>query len=337
MALDIVSKRQLQKFRSHKRGLWSLRLLCLLTLVSIFAPIVSNNKPIIMKFDDKLYFPVFEAITPTDLNLSTDFHQVDFRALSNESSYQWSLWPIVAFHPNESDRSLDSYPSAPDSAHWFGTDNRGRDVLARVIYGLRNALAYTTLVWFFSFLLGSFLGGIQGYFGGWFDFSVQRIIEVISSVPSFFLMIIVVSLIKPSLVILAVLSVLIGGWISISYYLRAEFLRLRNQEFVEAARAQGISRMRIILKHILPNALNPIITFTPFKLTAGITGLAGLDYLGFGLPPHSASWGELLNQAQQHIDSAWWLALFPSLALVMTLLLLNFVGEAAREAFDPRS
>jgi microcin C transport system permease protein len=146
-----------------------------------------------------------------------------------------------------------------------------------------------------------------------------------------------VSLIKPSLVILAVLSVLIGGWISISYYLRAEFLRLRNQEFVEAARAQGISRMRIILKHILPNALNPIITFTPFKLTAGITGLAGLDYLGFGLPPPSASWGELLNQAQQHIDSAWWLALFPSLALVMTLLLLNFVGEAAREAFDPRS
>jgi microcin C transport system permease protein len=335
--MQVFQTRQIERFKKHRLGLWSLRILLFFTFIAIFAPFFANNRPIMMKYDGRLYFPVVQTLTPQHLQIDTVFAEIDFRSLKNSPKLGFSIWPLIPFHPNEHDKTPSSYPSPPDLSHWLGTDNQGRDVAARLIYGLRNSLAFTVLVWFFSFLLGAIVGSFQGYLGGVFDFLVQRFIEVMSSVPSFFLMIIIASLVKPNLIILAILSVVIGGWISISYYLRAEFLKLRNLEFVEAARAQGVSRVRIIFRHILPNSLNPIVTFTPFKLTAGITGLAGLDYLGFGLPPPSASWGELLNQAQKHFDHAWWLALYPSLALVLTLLLLNFIGEAAREAFDPRS
>jgi microcin C transport system permease protein len=335
--MAVFTPKQISIFKKHKRGLWSLRVLILAILVSALAPFFSNNAPLVMKYQGKWYFPIFQTLTPSHLGIESPFHTIDFKELKEKSADMWALWPIIPYHPNESDRSLDEVPSKPDSKHWLGTDDTGRDVLSRIIYGFRNALLYTVTVWFFSFLIGTVIGGLQGYFGGPIDFFVQRTIEVLSSIPTFFLMIIVVSMVQPNLLILAALSVLVGGWISISYYVRAEFLRLRQLEFVEAARAQGLSRWRIIFRHILPNSMSPIITFTPFKLTAGITGLAGLDYLGFGLPPPSASWGQLLNQAQKYIDHAWWLAVFPSLALILTLLLLNFVGEAAREAFDPRN
>jgi microcin C transport system permease protein len=245
------------------------------------------------------------------------------------------LWPLIRWDPFESNKEVEVYPSEPSSDNWMGTDDRGRDILTRLLYGLRYSITFAVLVWLITFIVGTLVGGVMGYLGGRTDFWGQRIVEVLSTVPQFFLLIIIISIFQPTLLLLVILSSLFG-WISISYYVRGEYLKNRKKEFVEAARALGAGNTRIFFKHLLPNSLSPIITFSPFVIAGNITALASLDYLGFGLTPPTPSWGELLNQAQKHFTEGWWLAAYPSLALFLTLTMLSLVGEGVRDAMDPK-
>ena len=216
----------------------------------------------------------------------------------------------------------------------MGVDSAGRDVLARVLYGLRTGLLFGTLLVIWAMCLGLTLGAIQGYFGGWLDLLGQRFIEIWSALPFLYVMILIGSVLGRSFTLLLICYGLFN-WIGISTYMRAEFLRLRGRPFVDAARCQGLSATRIIFRHILPNALTPLITLFPFSLVGAIASLSALDFLGFGLPPLAPSWGELLNQAQSH-RSAWWLVTFPSIALFTVMLLAVLIGEGLRDAFDPK-
>lgn len=245
--------------------------------------------------------------------------------------------PIYPYGPNQHlFETLEGYPpTAPDCSHLLGTDNRGRDVLARIIHAFRIAVSFALIVTLGSYLLGIFVGALLGYFGGRLDFLSMRGIEVISLIPFFYMAMILASFWKPSFMLLSLILILLGGWIPITYYVRAEFLREKNCSYVLAARSMGLSHLAIIFRHILPNALTPIITFAPFAMVANISVLVALDFLGFGLPPPTPSWGELLQQGLEHI-SAWWLIVFPLLALSLTLLAITFIGEAIREAFDPK-
>jgi len=227
-----------------------------------------------------------------------------------------------------------SWPHPPTRGHWFGIDNAGRDVLARILYGMRISLTFGLLLVAATMLLGALAGAAQGFHGGLTDIAGQRIIEIWSAMPFLYIMILMGSLFGRSFALL-LLCYSAFNWIGISYYMRAEFLRLRHQQFVDAARCLGIPDWKIITRHIMPNALTPLITFFPFYLVGAIGSLAALDYLGFGLPPPAASWGELLSQAQQ-FRWAWWLILYPSLTLFVVMVLGVFVGEGVRDAFDPR-
>jgi microcin C transport system permease protein len=247
----------------------------------------------------------------------------------------WAIWPLVRWDPYESNKTVESYPSKPTSDNWLGTDDRGRDVLSRLLYGFRYSISYAMLVWGFCVFLAVTLGGLMGYAGGWVDLIGQRMVEILNTIPYLFLLIILVSIFQPSLLILVALTS-IFGWMSLAAYVRGEFLKNRKMDFVEAARAQGAGHSRILFRHILPNSLVPVITFSPFIIANHIYGLAALDYLGFGLPPPTPSWGELLQQAFKYFTIAWWLAVFPSLALFCTLVLFSLVGEGVRNAFDPK-
>jgi microcin C transport system permease protein len=227
-----------------------------------------------------------------------------------------------------------AWPYPPVRGHWMGIDAAGRDVLSRVLYGMRIAMVFGLLLVVWAMAFGLVIGAVQGYFGGWVDIAGQRITEIWSALPFLYVMILIGSVLGRSFLLLLICYSLFN-WIGISYYMRAEFLRLRQRTFVEAARCQGLSASRIIFSHILPNALTPLITLFPFNLIGAIGALAALDFLGFGLPPLTPSWGELLQQAQM-FRWAWWLILFPSLALFMVMLLTVLIGEGLRDAFDPR-
>ncbi|MCK4905588.1 ABC transporter permease subunit [bacterium] len=227
-----------------------------------------------------------------------------------------------------------SWPYHPVRGHWLGIDSNGRDVLARVIYGLRISMTFGFLLVTVSMIMGTFIGAVQGYFGGKLDITGQRLIEIWSALPFLYVMILLGSIYGRSFALL-LFCYGIFNWIGISYYMRGEFLRLRKQPFVDSAKCIGISPLKIIIRHILPNALTPIITFFPFYLVGAIGALAALDFLGFGLPPPTPSWGELLHQAQQ-FRWAWWLILYPSMVLFIVMLLGIFIGEGVRDAFDPR-
>jgi microcin C transport system permease protein len=258
----------------------------------------------------------------------------DYRGLELGAE-DWAIWPVISWDPYESNQKVSSYPSRPTVDNWLGTDDRGRDVLSRILYGFRYSMAYAVLVWFLSFALGIAIGGGMGYFGGRVDFWGQRVVEIFSTVPQFFLLIIIISIFSPTLLLLVVLSS-IFGWISISYYVRGEFLKNRKMDFVEAARSLGAGPSRIIFRHVLPNSLGPVLTFSPFVIAANMTALASLDYLGFGLAPPTPSWGELLSQAQKYFTIAWWLAVYPAGALFGTLVLLSLIGDGVRRTFDPK-
>lgn len=330
---DLTLKR-LRAFKKNRVAMASLVLLALMLVGSAFAPVIANRVPIAMRYHGKLYFPVLREPTAAELGIEGAY-LVDYQALSFASP-DWVVRPVVRYDPYESNVTVASYPSAPTRDNWFGTDDRGRDVFARLLYGFRYSFVYSLGVWILTYLVGVSFGLVMGFFGGKIDFFGQRIVEILSSVPQFFLLIILISIFEPSLALLVAVSS-VFGWIPISYYMRAEGLKLRKLEFVEAARALGVPTRKIVFKHVLPNALTPIVTFSPFAIAAGITGLAALDYLGFGLTPPTPSWGELLNQAKKYFTVAWWLAFYPSFALFSTLTLLNFVGEGLRNAFDPKA
>lgn len=324
-----------KRFKSNKLAVISSWLICIGLFFSFTAEFWANNKPLYLKYQHKSYFPVLKNYHPTEFgearSLVTDYRSLEL----NKERGDFAIWPVIKWDPYESNKVVEVYPSEPSSENWMGTDDRGRDILTRLLYGLRYSMTFAVSVWLITFLVGTVLGGVMGYFGGRTDFWGQRIVEVLSTVPQFFLLIIIISIFQPTLFLLVILSSLFG-WISISYYIRGEYLKNRKKEFVEAARALGAGHTRIFFKHLLPNSLSPIITFSPFVIAGNITALASLDYLGFGLTPPTPSWGELLNQAQKHFTEGWWLAAYPSLALFLTLTMLSLIGEGVRDAMDPK-
>jgi microcin C transport system permease protein len=326
--------KQWRRFKKNRLAVLATIVVLLVTFVSLTAEIWANSKPVVMSYKGSLYFPALKQYHPTVFNESAESMIADYRRLNIEEN-GWAIWPPVQWDPYESNKVVEEYPSPPTSTNWLGTDEGGRDVMSRLLYGYRYSLAYAVLVWLITTFIAIALGGIMGYAGGMTDIIGQRVVEVISSVPFLFVLIMLVSVFKPGLFMLVVLTAFFG-WIFMSSYVRGEFLRNRKKEFVEAARAMGASHSRIIFTHILPNSIGPVITFAPFIIATYITSLAGLDYLGLGLPPPTPSWGELLAQAQKYFSIAWWLAVFPSLALFFTLVLLSLIGDGVRDALDPR-
>lgn len=323
-----------RRFKSHKGSLHAVGVFLVLVFISITAEIWANSKPIIMIYEGAIYFPALKTYHPKTFNRS-DILYMDYRSLKNHPKNAFDLWPLIEWDPFESNKTLNHYPSPPSSRNLLGTDNRGRDVLTRLIYGFRYSIGFAVLVWIISYFIGIIIGSIMGFQGGLVDLIGMRLFEVWESLPALTVLIILIAILEPSFILLVTFQA-IFGWMMIAVYMRAEFLKLRKREFVEAARSLGVSRFKMIFKHILPNALAPIVTFSPFAVAAGITALTSLDYLGFGLKPPTPSWGELLQQAKSYFTTAWWLAVFPSLAIFITVFSLNMIGEGVRDAFDPR-
>ncbi len=328
-----LTKKRWRRFKRKKLALASVIILFLMVAATFLAPLICNSKPIYLSYNGKSYFPVFNTYKPVEFNI-TDTLVMDYKNLKL-SENDMVIWPVIRWDPFESNQTVESYPSPPTRNNIMGTDDRGRDVFTRILYGFKYSILYAISVWAITTALGVMLGGMMGYHGGRIDFVGQRVVEILSTIPHFFLLIILISIFTPSLTMLVIISS-IFSWIGLSYYVRGEFLKNRKKEFVEAAKAMGASTSSIIFKHILPNSLTPVITFAPFAITANIVGLASLDFLGFGLEIPTPSWGELLSQAQKNFTVAWWLALYPSLALFFTLTLLNLIGEGVRDAMDPK-
>ncbi|HXH29922.1 MAG TPA: ABC transporter permease subunit [Bacteriovoracaceae bacterium] len=329
------SLKKWRRFKSRRLAVVSSWIVGIACLFSFTAEFWANSKPLYLRYNNESYFPVLKKYHPSVFG-NEDSPITDYRSLElDDERGDGVIWPVVHWDPYESNKEVESYPSEPTADNWMGTDDRGRDILTRLLYGLRYSVIFAFLVWVLTFVVGTILGGVMGYLGGRTDFWGQRIVEVLSTVPQFFLLIIIISIFKPTLLLLVLLSSLFG-WIGISYYVRGEFLKNRKKEFVEAARALGAGHGRIFFQHLLPNSLSPIITFSPFVIAGNIVSLASLDYLGFGLTPPTPSWGELLNQAQKHFTEGWWLAVYPSLALFFTLTMLSLIGEGVRDAMDPK-
>ena len=331
------SLKRWRRFKANRNSVIASWFFLFILLLSVTAEIWANNKPIMMSYKGSIYFPVLKNYHPTDLHLKTNASIIDYRQLDFSSSSHWAVWPLINWDPFESNTNVDHYPSPPSTHNWLGTDDRGRDILARLVYGFRYSISFAIMVWLAAYTIGTLAGAFMGFIGGRLDIIGQRFVEIIETIPFLLLLITLVDLIGVSSIFLLVMLFAGFRWINISNYIRAEFLKLRKREFVDICHAQGMNRFRIMFKHIFPNALNPIVTFAPFAIANGVYVLSLLDYLGFGLPPPTPSWGELLAQAEQHFMVAWWLALFPSLALFLTLVSLYFIGDGVRTAFDTHS
>lgn len=327
------------KFSTNKRNKYSLLIFIFFFVLSLFAEILSNDKPIVLSIDDKLYFPIFISYTDKQFggffDTEADYKDEFITSRLKEKS-NWAIFPL---NPHSYD-SINISQSAPNPAspsvhNYLGTDDRGRDVLARLIYGFRLSVLFAFALTAIGIVIGIFFGAIQGYFAGRVDLYMQRFIEIWSSMPELYILIIFSSLFEPSISLLIILLSLFG-WMGLSDYVRAEFLKGRNMEYVVAARTLGLSNTKIILKHILPNSMVSVITFLPFRISGAILVLTSLDFLGLGVPPDTPSLGELLAQGKENIE-AWWLSLTTFLVLVGTLLLLIFIGEGIRESLDSRS
>lgn len=326
-------KRRLQIFWRKKSARVSFVFLSVLLLASVFAEGVSNSKPVVAYINNTLLFPAYVDYNRADVGLE-GAGVVDYREVKDQMSF--AVWPPLRWDPFENDEELEEMMSPPSARHPMGTDVAGRDVFARLLYGTRISFFFAFGVWIFTYIVGTVLGLLQGFFGGKVDIIGQRLVEVFASIPEFYLLLFLITILQPNIFILIVIASTFG-WVSISQYMRAEALRNRSLPFTEAATSLGSSRRRILFKHILPNSLVPIITFSPFAIVAAIYGLAGLDLLGFGVPAPTPSWGELLDQARRNFQVAWWLAAFPSLFLFSTIVSLNLIGESLRSAFDPRT
>ena len=327
------------KYLKNNRNKYSLYIFIILFVLSLFAEIISNDKPIILKMDNKIYFPILISYTDKEFGGYFDTeadYKDDFITSRLEEESNWAIFPINP-HSYDSINMSNSTPNParPSMHNYLGTDDRGRDVLARLIYGFRLSVLFAFVLTAIGIIIGVFFGAIQGYFAGRVDLYMQRFIEIWSSMPELYILIIFSSLFEPSIFLLIILLSLFG-WMSLSDYVRAEFLKGRNMEYVVAARTLGLSNTKIILKHILPNSMVSVITFLPFRISGAILILTSLDFLGLGVPPDTPSLGELLAQGKENIE-AWWLSLSTFLVLVGTLLLLIFIGEGIRESLDSRS
>jgi microcin C transport system permease protein len=331
-------RRAWRRFRRNRLGFVSLILFSALLVLSLFAELLSNDRPWVIRYEGNFYFPMItsypEKTFGGDFETETDFHDPYIRQQLSKGS-NWAIYAPNPYGP----RSLNYFakepnPSRPTLANLFGTDDRGRDMLAQLIYGFRLSVLFGLALTIMGVLIGVATGAVQGYFAGRTDLAFQRFIEIWESMPELYLLIIFSAIFSPSVALLLILLSLFG-WMGLSRYVRAEFLRNRQMDYVRAARALGAGNGRIMWKHILPNSMTPVITFLPFRMSAAIVALTSLDFLGLGVPPGTPSLGELLSQGKNNID-AWWISLSTFAVLVITLLLLTFMGDALRDALDPR-
>lgn len=332
-----LTRRRLENFRANRRGFWSLWIFLVLFVLSLGAELIANDKPILVRYDGDFYFPAFVSYPETtfggDFPTEADYRDPFVREQIEEKG--WIIWPLIPFSYNTINLDLAVPAPAPPSAdNWLGTDDQGRDVLARLIYGFRISVLFGLCLTILSSIVGVAAGAVQGYFGGLVDLGFQRFIEIWSSMPQLYMLIILASFIEPSFWVLLVFMLLFS-WMSLVDVVRAEFLRGRNFDYVRAAKALGVSDIVIMFRHVLPNAMVATLTFLPFILNGSITTLTSLDFLGFGLPPGSASLGELLAQGKANLQAPWLgITAFVTLAVMLSLLI--FIGEAVRDAFDPR-
>ena len=332
-----LTRRRLDNFRANRRGFWSLWLFLALFTASLFAELIANDRPLLVEFDGTFYYPVFvdypETVFGGFLETTTEYADPEVREMIEEKG--WIVWPLIHFSYDTVNYELAvPAPAPPSDLNWLGTDDQGRDVAARLIYGFRISVLFGLTLTLFSSIIGIAAGAVQGYFGGLTDLLAQRFIEVWAGLPTLYLLIILASVVEPNFWWLLGLM-LMFSWMALVGVVRAEFLRARNFDYVRAARALGVSNATIMYKHILPNAMVATVTFLPFILNGSITTLTALDFLGFGLPPGSPSLGELLNQGKANLQAPW-LGLTAFFVLAVMLSLLIFVGEAVRDAFDPR-
>lgn len=337
MAFSPITRRRIAQFKANKRGYWSFWIFSVLFILTLCAELVANDKPLYIRYDGKNYLPIVYAYPETtfggDFETETEYRDLFVQDLITAKGYM--IWPPIRYSYGTINYDLtEPAPSRPTSDNWLGTDDQGRDVMARLIYGFRLSILFGLMLTIFSSIVGIIAGGLQGYYGGWLDLIFQRVIEIWSGLPVLFIIIIMASMVTPSFWILLGIMLLFS-WTNLIDVVRAEFLRARNFDYVRAAKALGVGNRTIMVRHVLPNAMVATLTLMPFLLTGSITVLTSLDFLGFGLPPGSPSLGELLAQGKNNLHAPWLgLTAFFSLAIMLTLL--TFIGEAVRDAFDPR-
>ena len=331
-------RRAWQRFRRNKLGFYSLVVFCTLVVLSLFAEVLSTDKPLVVHYEGQTYYPALrdysEKAFGGDFDTPADYLDPYIRERIT-SGGNWAVYAPNPYGP----RTLNYFaskpnPAAPSAENFLGTDDRGRDLLAQLVYGFRVSVLFALALTAIGVVLGVVTGAIQGYFGGRTDLAFQRFIEIWGSMPELYLLIIFSAIFAPSVSLLLVLLSLFG-WMGLSDYVRAEFLRNRQMDYVRSARALGVSNVQIMWRHILPNSMVPVVTFLPFRMSAAILALTSLDFLGLGVPPGTPSLGELLSQGKANID-AWWISMSTFGVLVLTLLLLTFMGDALRDALDPR-
>jgi microcin C transport system permease protein len=335
--LSPLTRRRLHNFHANHRGYWSLWIFLVMFVVSLFAELIANDRPLVIRYEGGWYFPVFTAYPETAFGgvflTETDYRDPAVTKLISDKG--WMLWPPIPYHYDTINYHLPvPAPAPPSRDNWLGTDDQGRDLTARLIYGFRISVLFGLTLTLLSSAIGIVAGAVQGYFGGWVDLLFQRFIEIWAGLPVLYLLIILASIVEPNFWWLLGLMLLFS-WMSLVGVVRAEFYRARNFDYVRAARALGVRNAVIMFKHVLPNAMVATLTFLPFILNASITTLTSLDFLGFGLPPGSPSLGEILAQGKANLQAPW-LGITGFAVLAVTLSLLIFIGEAVRDAFDPR-
>jgi len=337
MKLSPIAKRRIMQFKRNRRGYYSAWIFAILFLLSFCAELIANDKPIMVWYDGSAYFPIVQSYPETsfggEFETEADYRDAFVEDLINKKGFM--IWPPIHYSYRTINYNLNvPAPSPPSLENWLGTDDQGRDVSARLIYGFRISVLFGLILTILGSIIGVIVGAMEGYFGGLFDLLSQRFIEMWSGMPVFFLLIIMSSIITPGFFTLLILMLLFS-WMTLVDVVRAEFLKARNLDYIRAAKALGVSTPVIMFKHALPNAMVATLSMMPFVLTGSITTLTGLDFIGFGLPPGSASLGELLSQGKNNLQAPW-LGITAFLSLAVMLSLLTFIGEAVRDAFDPR-
>jgi len=341
MKFNPLTIKQFARFRSIKRGYYSFILMGAAILLSLCAELLVNNRALVVHYEGRYFFPTYTRIIPgavfgLDYAYETNYRELQ-QVFKKEGRGNWVLLPPVPYNAFENDLKEDSYPPFPPSweqKHYLGTDTVGRDLVARLVYGFRIAIIFSLLLLAANYIIGVSVGSAMGYWGGLFDLIFQRIIEIWSNVPFLYVIIIVSSIVAPNFMTL-ILIMAFFGWIGITWTIRTVTYKERAREYVLAARTLGAGSLRIIFRHIIPNTIAIIVTFVPFSVSGGIVALTSLDYLGFGLPPPTPSWGELLSQGWANLD-AWWIVSSVIASMTLTLIAVTFIGEAIREAFDPK-
>jgi microcin C transport system permease protein len=332
------ARRAWRRFRSNRLGYWSLVFLSTLFGIALLAEVLSNDKPLVVRYEGQWYFPVVQTLPETtfggDFATPTDYLDPLIREnLARPGNF--ALYPLNRYHYSTINYfAKQPNPAPPDGDNLLGTEDRGRDLLAQLIYGFRVSVTFALIVTALCAVFGVLYGAIQGYFAGWTDIAMERFNEIWSAMPTLYMLIIFSALFAPSFWLLVIL-LSVFGWLGIAAFVRAEFLRNRTLDYVRAARALGQSNRMIIVRHILPNSLTPVVTLIPFEMASAIGALTSLDFLGLGMPPGTPSLGELLNQGKNNLD-AWWISISTFVVLVVTLLLLILIGDALRDALDPR-